>query len=106
MKEAAAAVQDLMRDTALLLDRACKLNSRLLQIDTFVADVDTRALLKSLKEHKSQYKESLERARSLAKGVCATTLNQGCSEEDYSLSDLQLQHSLLLKKALDKSEQI
>ncbi|KAJ2333769.1 hypothetical protein GGI00_002164, partial [Coemansia sp. RSA 2681] len=62
MKEAVAAVQDLMRDAALLFDQACKLNSRLLQIDTFVSDEDTRAQLRLLEESKMQYKASLERA--------------------------------------------
>ncbi|KAJ2065372.1 hypothetical protein GGI17_000425 [Coemansia sp. S146] len=106
MKEAVAAVQDLMRDTALLFDQACKLNSQLLHIDALVSDEDTRAQLKMLEERKALYRASLERARSLARGLGDSANEQASSEGDDSLANLQAERDLLLAQALDKSEQI
>ncbi|KAJ2903907.1 hypothetical protein GGI21_004374 [Coemansia aciculifera] len=106
MKEAIAAAQDLMRDTALLFDQACKLNSRLLLIDTFVSDEGTRAQLKMLEESKAQYKASLERARGLAKELDDDIARDQSGSEDDSLAYLQRERDQLLAQALDKSEQI
>ncbi|KAJ2747405.1 hypothetical protein GGI20_000543 [Coemansia sp. BCRC 34301] len=105
MKEAVAAVQDLMRDTALLFDQACRLNSRLLQIDTFSSDEDTRTQLNLLEDSKAQYRTSLERARRLASGLDDGT-HSPLGHEGDSLSILQRERDLLLAQALDKSEQM
>ncbi|KAJ2075712.1 hypothetical protein GGI09_008574, partial [Coemansia sp. S100] len=104
--EAVAAVQDLMRDTALLFDQACRLNSQLLHIDALVSDEDTRAQLKMLEERKAQYKASLERARNLARGLADSAYEQTSSEGGDNLASLQTERDLLFAQALDKSEQI
>ncbi|KAJ2811196.1 hypothetical protein FBU31_007825, partial [Coemansia sp. 'formosensis'] len=104
--EAVAAVQDLMRDTALLFDQACKLNSQLLHIDALVSDEETRVQLKLLEERKLQYKASLERARNLAGRLGDSSHEQTSSEGDDNLANLQTERNLLLAQALDKSEQI
>ncbi|KAJ2491951.1 hypothetical protein IWW37_001803 [Coemansia sp. RSA 2050] len=107
MKEAAAAVQDIMRDTALLFDQACKLNSQLLHIDALIGNEDTRAQLKKLEDRKLVYKASLERALSLARGLGDSALAQTSSEGgDNRLASLQVERNQLLAQALDKSEQI
>ncbi|KAJ2020776.1 hypothetical protein GGI13_007922 [Coemansia sp. RSA 455] len=106
MREAVAAVQDLMRDTALLFDQACRLNSQLLHIDALVSDEDTRAQLKMLEERKAQYKASLERARNLARGLADSAYEQTSSEGGDNLASLQTERDLLFAQALDKSEQI
>ncbi|KAJ2814080.1 hypothetical protein H4S07_000136 [Coemansia furcata] len=106
MKEAVAAVQDLMRDTAFLFDQACKLNSQLLHIDALVSDEETRVQLKLLEERKLQYKASLERARNLAGQLGDSSHEQTSSEGDDNLANLQTERDLLLAQALDKSEQI
>ncbi|KAJ2333554.1 hypothetical protein GGH91_005912, partial [Coemansia sp. RSA 2671] len=80
MKEAVAAVQDVMRDTALLFDQARKLNSQLLHIDALIGSEDSRTQLKTLEDRKAVYKASLERALSLAKGLRDSAHAQTSSE--------------------------
>ncbi|KAJ2683197.1 hypothetical protein H4218_001016 [Coemansia sp. IMI 209128] len=107
MKEAVAAVQDVMRDTALLFDQARKLNSQLLHIDALIGSEDSRTQLKTLEDRKAVYKASLERALSLAKGLGDSAHAQTSSEgSDNVLASLQAERDQLLVQALDKSEQI
>ncbi|KAI8319578.1 hypothetical protein GQ54DRAFT_313448 [Martensiomyces pterosporus] len=108
MKEASAAVQDLMRDTARLFDQASKLNAQVLQLDTFIGKDHTLALLKGLDECKKQYKESLERARSLAIGAESTQPGAAAdgSNPDERLKALQSERDKLYAEAIEKSEQI
>ncbi|KAI7826335.1 hypothetical protein BX661DRAFT_225055 [Kickxella alabastrina] len=97
MKEAAAAIQDLMRDTAHLFDQARKLNSQLLQIDTFVSNEETRTLLRDLDKCKRQFKVSLEHARELAVRL---------DNSDAMMGGLQRERDRLYEEAVDKAEQI
>ncbi|KAJ1940945.1 hypothetical protein EC988_006890, partial [Linderina pennispora] len=66
MKQASAAVQELMRDTARLFDQAKRVNTHMVQIDAFVGDSETAELLKGLEDARAQYKASWQRARELA----------------------------------------
>ncbi|KAJ2847074.1 hypothetical protein J3B02_004253 [Coemansia erecta] len=108
MKEATAAIQDLMRDTAQLFDQASKLNSQLLQIDTFVSNQETHTQLRELARCKNQYKQSLERARSL---VDALEADEAESEAMVGTSESRLEHlqqkrDQLHAEAVDKAEEI
>ncbi|KAJ1963807.1 hypothetical protein GGI12_001822 [Dipsacomyces acuminosporus] len=108
MKEASAAVQDLMRDTARLFDQARKLNAQLLQIDTFAGANNTMALLKGLEECKSKYKQSLHHARTLAARLESEQPGTaaGGDDADGRLVALQAERSMLHEEAANKSRQI
>ncbi|KAJ1849967.1 hypothetical protein LPJ73_003630 [Coemansia sp. RSA 2703] len=107
MKEASAAIQDLMRDTARLFDQASKLNSRLLQIDTFFSSEETRSMLRDLDSCKRQYKSSLERARGLFKDLEIKNTNTGdATATDSNIEELREERDKLYAEAVDKAEQI
>ncbi|KAJ2776886.1 hypothetical protein GGI15_004698, partial [Coemansia interrupta] len=108
MKESSAAIQDLMRDTARLFDQASKVNSRLLQIDTFFSSEETRCLLRDLDSCKRQYKLSLERARELftAMETKSTDGGEDVVTTDSRLEELREERDKLRAEAVDKAEQI
>ncbi|KAJ1899103.1 hypothetical protein LPJ66_002320 [Kickxella alabastrina] len=108
MKEATAAIQDLMRNTAQLFDQARKLNSQLLQIDTFVSNKETRTLLSDLDRCKLQFKVSLECARELAIRLESETIEGDtlARNSDAMMGGLQRERDRLYEEAVDKAEQI
>ncbi|KAI7834339.1 hypothetical protein BX661DRAFT_177035 [Kickxella alabastrina] len=101
MKEAAAAIQDLMRDTAHLFDQARKLNSQLLQIDTFVSNEETRTLLRDLDKCKRQFKVLAVMLES--ETIESDTLARN---SDAMMGGLQRERDRLYEEAVDKAEQI
>ncbi|KAJ1883449.1 hypothetical protein LPJ57_000108 [Coemansia sp. RSA 486] len=108
MKEATAAIQDLMRDTAQLFDQASKLNSQLLQIDTFVSNQKTHTQLRELAKCKAQYKQSLERARSLVAAIEADGVESEAMADtsESRLEFLQQKRDQMYAEAVDKAEEI
>ncbi|KAJ2289731.1 hypothetical protein IWW55_006230, partial [Coemansia sp. RSA 2706] len=108
MKGAAAAIQDLMRDTAHLFDQASKVNARLLQIDTFVGSADLQAQLANLAQSRRQYKESLAGARACVSGGLSSALDQPREQPDVddATESLQQARDELHCEAIAKSEEI
>ncbi|KAJ2455868.1 hypothetical protein EV183_000484 [Coemansia sp. RSA 2336] len=102
MKEASGAVQDLMRDTAQLFDQASKINSQVLQIDTFAQPETVKALLKNLEQSRKQYKETLERARSCT----ANLVNDENHDSTDELDALQKERDELRRQAVAKSNEL
>ncbi|KAJ1942073.1 hypothetical protein FBU59_003307 [Linderina macrospora] len=109
MKQASAAVQELMRDMARLFDQAKKVNTHMVQIDAFVGNSsETAELLKGLEDARAQYKASWQRARDLAVALDPSTSGTQPSDSDSSdeLSKLQEERDRLYAEAMDKSDQV
>ncbi|KAJ2825838.1 hypothetical protein IWW50_002663 [Coemansia erecta] len=108
MSKASAAIQDLMRDTAHLLDQASKINTQLLLIDTFTSQKDMQALLAGLAQSRRQYKESLGHARNCAAELAESNTDKLTeqSDADKTTEPLQLERDSLHKEAVAKSEQL
>ncbi|KAJ2272172.1 hypothetical protein GGH14_004725 [Coemansia sp. RSA 370] len=108
MSKVSAAVQDLMRDTASLLDKASKINTQLLQIDTFINQQDMQALMVGLDQSQRQYKASLEHARACTAELVDPNSDE-TSEEPNSNNEVEsLQHERdqLQQDAVSKSEEM
>ncbi|KAJ2846627.1 hypothetical protein IWW36_004262 [Coemansia brasiliensis] len=102
MKEASAAIQDLMRDAANLFDQASKINSQILQIDTFAQPETVKTLLKNLEQSRKQYKESLARARSYT----AKLVSDERHDSTDDLDSLQKERDELHRQAIAKSTEL
>ncbi|KAJ2667788.1 putative ubiquinone biosynthesis monooxygenase [Coemansia sp. RSA 1085] len=102
MAEASDAIQDLMRDAANLFDQASKINSQILQIDTFAQPETVKTLLKNLEQSRKQYKETLERARSCT----AKLVNEEKHDSTDDLDALQKERDELRRQAVAKSNEL
>ncbi|KAJ1728033.1 hypothetical protein LPJ61_004255 [Coemansia biformis] len=108
MKEASGAIQDLMRDTARLLDQACKINAYFLQLDTSASSESTMPLLASLEQSRAQYRASLAHVRSVTAAAEASS-PAGADDAGGSggrLSDLQRERDSLREESCAKSEEM
>ncbi|KAJ2645985.1 hypothetical protein IWW40_005727 [Coemansia sp. RSA 1250] len=91
-----------MRDAANLFDQASKINSQILQIDTFAQPETVKTLLKNLEQSRKQYKETLERARSCT----AKLVNEEKHDSTDDLDALQKERDELRRQAVAKSNEL
>ncbi|KAJ2759176.1 hypothetical protein IWQ56_005807 [Coemansia nantahalensis] len=106
MKEAAGAVQDLMRDTARLFDQAGKINAQLVQLDAFVCKETAVPLLAGLEQSRTQYKEALARARSLAAAAAAASGSGQAERSDGRLEELETERARLRGESQARSDEL